>query len=344
MMNSHRSNRRATIKDVAKAAGVSTQTVSRVLNDRPDVSPETRQRVQEIIAGLGYQPSELARSLIQQRSYTLGVIIAGLRYVGVSLTLNGITEAAEEAGYSLLLKELPRFDLTDVGPPLQDLFARHVEGILYAAPQVGDNWQHVLAALPEHHPPVVFLKGEAQPGFTTLSIDNYHGAYMATAHLLSAGRRNIGHLAGPQEWWEARQRLAGWQAALREAGLEPQPSHWVAGNWSSPSGDAAYQTLLAQYPEMDAVFAANDQMALAVLNTAQRTGLQIPRDLSVIGFDDLAEAAHFSPPLTTIRQDLHQLGWLAVQKLLAAIEMGPESSPAEAILLQPELVMRQSTT
>jgi DNA-binding LacI/PurR family transcriptional regulator len=342
-MNIQRSRRRATIKDVAKSAGVSTQTVSRVLNDRPDVSPETRQRVQNIIAELGYQPSELARSLIQQRSYTLGVIIAGLRYVGVSLTLNGITDAAEAAGYSLLLKELPRFDLTDVGPPLHDLFARHVEGILYAAPQVGDNWQHVLAALPEPHPPLVFLKGEPQPGFTTLSIDNYNGARLATAHLLAAGRRHVGHLAGPQEWWEARQRFAGWQDALREAGLQPQEAHWVAGNWSSSSGESAYKKLLEQYPEMDGVFAANDQMALAVLNTAQQAGLRIPQDLAVIGFDDLAEAAYFNPPLTTIRQDLHQLGWLAVQKLLGAIELGLESSPAEAILLQPELIVRLST-
>jgi DNA-binding LacI/PurR family transcriptional regulator len=342
-MSSPRSSRRATIKDVAKFAGVSTQTVSRVLNDRPDVSAETRQRIQKIIVELGYKPSELARSLIQQRSNTLGIIIAGLRYVGVSLTLNGITEAAEAAGYSLLLKELPRFNLTDVGPPLHDLFARHVDGILYAAPQVGDNWQHVLDALPEPHPPVVFLKGEPQAGFTTISIDNYNGARLATAYLLAAGRRHIGHLAGPQEWWEARQRLAGWQAALREAGLQPQPSHWVAGNWSSSSGESAYKILLDQYPEMDAVFAANDQMALAILNTAQQAGMRIPQDLAVIGFDDLAEAAYFNPPLTTVRQDLHQLGWLAVQKLLEKVEMMTESSPVEAITLQPELVVRQST-
>lgn len=342
-MSARRSNRRATIKDVARAAGVSTQTVSRVLNDRPDVSAETRQRVQAIIGELGYQPSELARSLIQQRSYTLGVIIAGLRYVGVSLTLNGITEAAQAAGYSLILKELPRFDLTDVRLPLEDLFARHVEGILYAAPQVGANWQHVQAALPESHPPLVFIKGEPQPGFTTLSIDNYTGARLATDYLLAASRRQIAHLAGPQEWWEARRRLAGWQDALREAGLQPQPSHWIAGNWSSSSGEAAFRILLDQYPEMDAVFAANDQMALAVLSLAHQAGKRVPEDLAVIGFDDLAESAHFCPPLTTIRQDLHKLGWLAVQKLLAAIEIESKSQPAEAVLLQPELIIRRST-
>ena len=339
-MISRRSNRRSTIKDVAQAAGVSTQTVSRVLNDRPDVSPDTRQRVKDIIDELGYQPSKLARSLIQQRSYTLGIIITGLRFVGVSLTLNGITEAAEAAGYSLLLKELPRFDLTEVGPPLRDLFARQVDGILYAAPQVGDNWQRVQAALPVPHLPLVFIKGEPQPGFTTISVDNYAGAQLATNHLLAAGRRHIGHLAGPQDWWEARQRLAGWQDSLQQAGKKALPSHWVAGNWSSASGETAFKQLLAQYPEMDAVFAANDQMALAVLNTAQQMGLRIPQDLAVIGFDNLAESAFFNPPLTTIKQDLHNLGWLAVQKLLAAIETGTEPGPVEAILLQPELIQR----
>lgn len=343
-MSSRPTNRRATIKDVAAAAGVSTQTVSRVLNDRPDVSPETRQRVQKVIDQLDYRPSQLARSLIQQRSYTLGVIIAGLRYVGVSLTLNGITEAAEAAGYSLLLKELPRFDLTDVGPPIQDLLAHQVEGILYAAPQVGDNWQHVQRVLPKPHPPLVFLKGEAQPGYTTISIDNFMGAQCATDHLLASGRRHIAHLAGPQDWWEARQRLAGWRDALQTAGISPQESHWAAGNWSSASGEAAFAQLLKQYPEMDAVFAANDQMALAVLNLAQQQGLQIPQDLAVIGFDDLAEAAYFNPPLTTIRQDLHQLGWQAVQKLLEAIKTKSEAATAEAILLQPELIQRLSAS
>ena len=126
----HRSGR-ATIKEVASAAGVSTQTVSRVINDRPDVSPKTRKRVQEVIDRLGYQPSALARSLIQQRSYTLGVVTAGLKYIGPSRTLSGITSAAEEAGYSLLLKELPHFDAAEIEPIFQKLLSRHVDGIIW---------------------------------------------------------------------------------------------------------------------------------------------------------------------------------------------------------------------
>ncbi|MGA2490354.1 MAG: LacI family DNA-binding transcriptional regulator, partial [Anaerolineales bacterium] len=132
-------NKRATIKQVAKAAGVSTQTVSRVINDRPDVSIETRDRIQQVIAEMNYRPSALARSLISQRSYTLGVVTAGLKYLGPSRTLNGITSMAEELKYDLLLEELPRFDTEDIKPLLQDLLSHHVDGIVWAVPEVGDN-------------------------------------------------------------------------------------------------------------------------------------------------------------------------------------------------------------
>ena len=132
-------NKRATIKQVAKAAGVSTQTVSRVINDRPDVSPETRERIQQIIEQLDYQPSALARSLIQQRSFTLGVVTAGLKYFGPSRTLNGITSKTSELNYALILEEMPRFDTEDIKPLLQGLLSRHVDGIVWAVPEVGDN-------------------------------------------------------------------------------------------------------------------------------------------------------------------------------------------------------------
>jgi LacI family transcriptional regulator len=132
-------NKRSTIKQVAKAAGVSTQTVSRVINDRPDVAPQTRERIQHVIEELDYQPSALARSLIQQRSFTLGVVTSGLKYLGPSRTLNGITSMAEELGYALLIEELPRFDTEDIKPRLQDLLSRHVDGIVWAVPEVGDN-------------------------------------------------------------------------------------------------------------------------------------------------------------------------------------------------------------
>src|SRR5512142_161738 len=175
---------KATIKEVASEAGVSTQTVSRVINGRPDVSPETRERVQNVIEKMRFQPSALARSLIQQRSHTLGVVTAGLRHIGPSRTLNGISEAAEEAGYALLLKELPRYDADDIIPIFDALVSRHVDGIIWAVPEVGENRQPFVA-LPLHlSVPIVYLTMGAREGLSSVSIDNYQGGRIATSHLI----------------------------------------------------------------------------------------------------------------------------------------------------------------
>src|SRR5512139_2354451 len=155
-------NVRATIKEVASVAGVSTQTVSRVINERPDVSPETRKRVQEVIKELSYQPSALARSLISQRSHTLGVVTAGLKYTGPSRTLSGITSAAEEAGYSLLLKELPQFDANNIVPIFQTLLAHHVDGIIWAVPEIGENRNWVNRLSLDLEIPIVYLTMESR--------------------------------------------------------------------------------------------------------------------------------------------------------------------------------------
>lgn len=339
-------SKRATIKEVAKAAGVSTQTVSRVINDRPDVAPETRERIQQIIATLGYQPSALARSLIQQRSYTLGVVTAGLRYLGPSRTLSGIVSKAEELGYALLLKELPRFDTEDVEPLVQTLLARHVDGIVWAVPQVGERRQ-VGRLLGQAPVPMVFLTMEPRPGLSIVAYDNFMGGQIATAHLLQQGYRNIGHISGPLDWWESRQRKAGWRAALEKAGRPAAERQCVEGNWSSSSGEIAFRQLLAQYPEMDAVFAGNDQMALSVIQLACRNGIDVPGRLGVVGFDGLPESAYYWPPLTTMVQDQSQLGCTVVEEVVQAIEtlhIGGRAASPRAIILQPELLVRESST
>src|SRR5689334_19098801 len=168
---------RSTIKEVASAAGVSTQTVSRVINNRPDVSAETRKRVKDIVRKLSYQPSALARSLISQRSYTLGVVTAGLRYIGPSRTLSGIALAAENAGYSLLLKELPSFDTNDVAPIFQTLLSRHVDGIIWAVPKIGENHNWVNQLPLNVRVPVVYLTMESQENNSVVSINNYKGGH-----------------------------------------------------------------------------------------------------------------------------------------------------------------------
>jgi LacI family transcriptional regulator len=340
-----RTDKRATIKDVARVASVSTQTVSRVINDRPDVSPDTRERIQQIILELDYQPSALARSLISQRSYTLGVVTAGLKFIGPSRTLNGITSMAEELKYALLLEELPRFETEDIQPLLQGLLARHVDGIVWAVPEVGDNRRWVGERLNDIRVPVVFLTMQPRPGLTTVAVDNYAGGVLVTQHFLDQGRRRIGHISGPLDWWEARQRKLAWQETLGKAGIIVSESNCTEGNWSSSSGETAFAQLLNTYPEMDAVFVGNDQMALSVLQTANRIGLRVPQDLAVAGFDNMVESAYFWPGLTTINQNQHELGCRAVQETVKQIEAvrNNEKMIPRNILLSLELVVRESS-
>ena len=340
------SPKRVTIKEVARLAGVSVQTVSRVINDRPDVASETRQRVQQLIDELGYQPSALARSLIQQRSYTLGVVTAGLKYIGPSRTLNGIISEAESLGYSLLLKELASYKSITAEPLLEALLSYHVDGIVWAVPEIGDNHEWLKELLPDIPVPLAFLTMPAHPNLLTVSYNNYAGGRLATQHLLEQGYRKISHITGPLDWWESRQRKDGWRDALLSAGIEPLDEHWAEGNWSSASGEQAFLKLLASFPDMDAVFVGNDQMALAVLQLACRNGLRVPEDLGVVGFDGLDESPYYWPPLTTILQNQHLLGCTAVEQIIQVIEKRYAGEPLPqpyAIVLEPELILRASS-
>ncbi len=337
---------RTTIKQVAIAAGVSTQTVSRVINARPDVSPDTRERVQDVIQKMGYQPSALARSLIRQRSDTLGVVTAGLKYLGPSRTLSGITSAAEEAGYALLLKELPTFGANNIVPLFQALLARHVDGIIWAVPEVGENRNWVNRASQQLDIPIVYLTMQPQERIHVVAINNYLGGRMAMAHLIEQGYQHIAHISGPLDWWESRQRMAAWKDALIEAGFEYRDEFYVEGNWSSSSGSQAIVKLLKQYPNLDAIFVGNDQMALSVMQYACIKGLDIPEQMGLVGFDNITESAYFWPPLTTIQQDQYQIGRLAVEETIKIIEtswQGQAPIEPKTIMLTPTLVIRQSS-
>lgn len=338
--------KRVTIRDVAATAGVSHQTVSRVLNDRPDVADETRQRVWQVIDDLRYQPSAIARSLTHQRSLTLGVVTAGLTFVGPSRTLNGIAAQAEEMGYMLLLKELPRFNLEDVRPLLKSLLSHQVDGIIWAVAEVGNNREWLDSEPHGFTVPTVFLTMESRPDLHIVSIDNYSGGRVATEHLLEHGCRHIGHITGPLDWWEARQRMAGWRDALIAAGIEVSDEHWEAGNWSSASGDQGVRRLLERYPTMDGVFVGNDQMALGVLLALCQKGLRSPQDLAIVGFDDVPEAPYYCPPLSTISQDQQLVGRVAVRELVHIIEarqQGQADMEPRTISLEPALIVRESS-
>lgn len=320
---------------------VSTQTISRVVNKRPDVSPDTRKLVEQAIEEMGYKPSAVARSLVQQRSYTLGVILSGLRYVGISLILNGITEECEQSHYALFVEELPRFDTPTIVPVIESLMAHQVEGIIFAAPELNENVKIVQSQLPATRPPIIFLKCQPNPNYITIGIDNYGGARKAVEHLLSVGRRHIGLIAGPLEWLEARQRRQGWEDGLKSVGIDITPTKWAMGNWSSASGESALAELLQKYPAMNAVFVSNDQMALGALHYCHANGIRVPEDLAIIGFDNLAESPYFTPSLTTITNPLRELGILAVKTLLAQIDGHTE--PESFVTLQTDLLIRGST-
>jgi len=339
-------NKQITISEVAKEAGVSSQTVSRVINNRQEITPETRQHVQEVIKRLGYQPNAIARSLSQRRSHTLGIVTYGLEYYGPSRILVGVEQAANQQGLSILLNLLHQPEREDIGSIVNGLISRQVEGIIWAVPEIGNNRSWFREVLPQLAIPVIFLSTQPGDELNVAEIDNRQGGYMATQHLLERGYRKIGLLAGPLTWWAASERRRGWQEALTAPEVPFSDSQIVEGDWSAESGERGLHELLEKCPDVDAVFAGNDQMALGLMRAAQRLGKRIPEDLAVVGFDDTPESAFYNPPLTTVRQDLRELGRVAVQtfvQIREAEKRGEINIPPQLILLQPQLVIREST-
>jgi LacI family transcriptional regulator len=342
--------KRWTIKEVAEAAGVSTQTVSRVINNRPDVAPETYQRVQQIITETGYSPNVFARSLTQGRSHVLGVVAFGLEYFGPSRILTGIEQQAAEMGYAISLNLIHRPEADDVEKLLTGLVARQVDGIIWAIPDVGDNraWSHTLSQ--ELSVPVALVGGMGgQTSLPSIGIDNRAIGRLATEHLLAGGARQVGVITGPQDWWEAQQRQHGWREILEAHGMTAADALVVEGDWTANSGEQALYRLLEVQPDIDAIFASNDQMALGVLHGAHRLGRRVPEDLAVVGVDNIAEASHFWPALTTVHQPLREAGALAVEEIVGSLKRAShgrrahEPSAPQATLLRPELIVRESS-
>ena len=340
----------ATIHEVAKRAGVSTRTVSRVMNRQGEISEETRARVQAVIDELGYRPNILARSLVSQRSNMLGVVTWGLDYYAPSRIVVGIEQRASELGYSLFLNLISHPTDSDAENLLNTLADHRVDGILWAIPEVGENHEWIRRISLDNLPPIVFLNSQPYPGLDSISIDNRLGAELATRHLIDQGLRKIGLIKGPQGWWEAEERFAGWQGALERAGLDVSPQRIIQSEWSIEMGVQAMQHLLEQAPEIEAVFASSDDIALGALNAAGKAGRRIPENLALVGFDNIPQSAYFQPPLTTIDQPLSRTGRAAVDLLLERIESrrSAKKQPgravsAKALKLDPRLVVRASS-
>jgi DNA-binding LacI/PurR family transcriptional regulator len=334
-----------TIKDVARVVGVSTQTVSRVLNNRSDVSTKTRTRVKQVITDLGYSPNVFARNLSRGRSSTLGVIGYGLVYYGSSSVLTGIESQANELGFSLTLSLIDRVEPSRVDRILYDLLSRRVEGIIWAVPSDGNTFDWLAEKFAGIKTPHIYInKGTNGADFVT-ALDNRLGGKLAAEHLLNQGYHRIGIITGPRTWWEAQERLNGWRGVVEAAGYSDVDKLIVEGDWNPPSGDEGLHKLLDQNPEVDAVFMSNDQMALGALQAAQSLGLRIPEDLGIVGFDDIPEAAYFYPSLSTVRQDARRLGAMAVERMNLLIQAQQEGETLEPDIswLKPHLIVRKSS-
>ena len=325
--------RKPSMYDVAKIAKVSHQTVSRVLNNHPSIRESTRERVLAAIEEVHYLPNQMARALATSLSRRIGVLVDSPVEYGPNSTLRGIEEAARSVGYSVdavSVSDRSGDGATDV----EHLLIQGVEGLCVVAAKMS-SYRSVQSVIDEL--PVVLLSADPIPGRLTACVDQRAGARQAVEHLIGLGHRRIAHLAGPTDWLDARARDREWRRMLAAAGLPV--SEPVVGDWSADFGywfGSESQEVL----DATAVFAANDQMALGLLHGLHARGLAVPGDVSVVGFDDIPESRHFLPPLTTVRQDFHALGSLAVTLLIATLR---GDVPPENDAIAPSLVVREST-
>lgn len=334
------------IKQIAREAGVSTQTVSRVLNDRPDVAPETRQRIKDLIKQLGYEPSHIARSLTRGNSRTIGFIGYGLKFYAPSRTFLGIEKEVNQLGYNLFLRLTSRPSEEDIAEHIRIMQAQRVEGIIWAIPEVLEQSDFLLNVLKPLSIPIVCINMEPAPNLVVVAFNNRSGGQIVTRHLISRGRKKICIITGPNTWWESQQRLLGWKDALQEAGRPVDERFIVEGDWSPRSGSRCFEKLYETVPDLDAVVVCNDQMAYGVLHQARKLGLRVPDDLAVTGYDDIVEAEFAYPPLTTVRQEMGKLGEQAVRELDRLIrnrQNGDNQPETKIELLKPELVVRESS-
>jgi LacI family transcriptional regulator len=333
--------KRCTIKEVAARSGVSVATVSNVLQNKSHLySPETAERVWQAVRELGYRPSSVARSLIRQRTDTIGVILEERQELVldpyVMSVLEGILEYTAPRNYPIKIISM----LYQQSP---DSFLAHVDdgsvdGVVLVAPRTySAALQWVLEA---DIPAVVIGSTPPDTPLPCVDVDDTTAIYQAVRWLIELGHRRIGHIAGPQTQWSAKRRLQAYYQAMRDAGIEVKPN-WVAeGRYTPPSGKEAMEQLLQVVPPLTAVVCGNDWMAMGAMEAIYQSGLRIPEDISLIGFDDIDTAQWVTPPLTTLRQPAQQIGAKAAELLVNQIETGKRGS--EIALFSAEMVVRQS--
>ena len=319
--------------DVARLAGVSHQTVSRVINGSNSIRPATKARVERAIEELGYRPNTAARALVTRRSGIIGIVGANIAHYGPSSIQRSVQEAARAAGYFTSLVPLTDVTREELREALDHLAHQAVEAVVVITAQ-----EQALAVVQSEEAgvPLIIVEGDLSGRGLSVGVDQIDGARQATQHLIDLGHRSIDHVAGPMPWTEAKGRLIGYEDAMNAAGLTPR-SHWE-GDWTPESGYRIGREL-AQRGSTTAVFVANDQMAIGVLHAFAEAGVRVPEDISIVGFDDIPEAGYLNPALTTVKQDFHVIGQRAIDLVTSTLDGLDVSMP----LLAPELIVRAST-
>ncbi len=326
-----------TINDVAALAGVSYQTVSRVINQHPSVSPKALERVQKAIQALNYHPSNAARHLATQRSGMIGVVSYGTVHYGPARTLASLEKAAHQIGYTLSNVNVSDLTFLQISKAIQTLHRQRVDGVILFAPLVEialSDLKQLCGDLP-----MVITAAEPQPGHAVTSVDQFTGGRLGAQHLLGLGHQKIAFINGPLDWYAALLRQQGWLSALQQAGL--QPSAEIQSDWTPKGGYNAMSELLKTKKPFTGVLVANDQMALGALHALHEHGFELPQDMSVVGFDDIPESAFLEPPLTTLHQNFSALAQRSLEQLITLIQHPKQLQ--HVMVLVPELIIRSST-
>ncbi len=330
-----RTVREPAMTDVAKLAGVSHQTVSRVLNEHPHVREQTRLRGRAASKERGYRPNKAARALATGKSQLIGVVAQNSTLYGPASLLAAFEGAAAEAGFLVSVGRVRVLDRDAISEAVERHRDQRVAGIVVIAPT--SSAADALADVPAGVP-LVTVDGDPNRPTALVTVDQRAGAFEATKHLLDLGHETVWHVSGPPDWFDAGGRIEGWRRALEVAGAEVPPI--VPADWSAATGYRAGQ-MLARMPEVTAVFASNDHLALGVLRAMSERGRRVPQDVSVVGFDDVPEAAYFIPPLTTVRPDFAAVARETLGLLLAQLNDGETAEQRRSV--EPCLVVRKST-
>lgn len=322
------------IYDVAKLAGVSHQTVSRVINNADYIKEDTRTKVQRAMDELGYIPNAAARALVTSKTKIVGILVSDIVYHGPAGMLHAMEKEARRGGFFAISASVDPLDHNSIAQGIQHLRRLGIEGLVVITPQT-DSVQAVERLVTDI--PVVFIDSPHYSKEWSAELDNCEGAKRATEHLIALGHKGIVHVSGPSGWFVTAPRVAGYEAAMKNAKLSPKI---YSGDWTAPTGFEIGRKLDIETDRVTAIFAANDHLALGLMRALRQRGYAIPERISIIGFDDVPEAAYYEPPLTTMRPDFAELGRVAIELMVGQINR-------EQILrtetLVPELIIREST-